>query len=200
MWISLNQLNSQDKTRAAYDARGEVKSGDILRVANLPNSRNYFIYFLVFLTEKHNKEEEIGRGTKTKQSAVGELSTSTSTESSYNLNFVLSTAPVARSKSRGSEGVAPGLSEATAETSVPAGLRPLVPTLPRRILSPLPTHTGGQGPAPVPRQHRRSLRMRLHPSALWWGGENKLLKIIHYTISNAKRIFVILVIHSNAPT
>lgn len=75
------------------------------------------------------------------------------------------TPPVVRSKSQGSEGVAPGLSEAKAETSGLAGLRPPEPTLPRHIPSPLQAHTDGQGPAPEPRQHPRSLRLLLHPSA-----------------------------------
>lgn len=74
--------------------------------------------------------------------------------------------PAVRSKTQGSEGVAPGLSVATAETSVLEGLQAPVPTLPHHFPSPQPTHTCGQGPAPAPQLRPRSLRRLLHPCAL----------------------------------
>lgn len=77
-----------------------------------------------------------------------------------------STLPVIRSKSQGSGGVAPGLSEATAKTSGLAGPRPLGPILRHHFPSPLPAHTCDQGPAPVRRQRPRSQRPPSHPSAL----------------------------------
>lgn len=75
--------------------------------------------------------------------------------------------PVVRSKTQGSVGVAPGLSVATVETSVQEGLQAPVPTLPHHFPSPRPTRTFGQGPAPAPQLHPRSLRRLLHPCALW---------------------------------
>lgn len=81
--------------------------------------------------------------------------------------LVTPTPPVIRSRSRSSEGVALGLSEATAETSAPEGPRPRGPTLHRHIPSLLPTRTGGRGPAPAPRRRPRSPRLLSHPSQPW---------------------------------
>lgn len=74
--------------------------------------------------------------------------------------------PVVRNKTQGSVGVAPGLSGATAETSVLEGLQAPEPTLPHRFPSPQPTHTYGRGPAPAPQLRPRSPRRLLHPCAL----------------------------------
>lgn len=87
--------------------------------------------------------------------------------------------PVVRSKSQGSEGAAPGLSVATADTSVQEGLQALAPTLPRHFPSPQPTHTCGRGPAPAPQLRLRSPRRLLHPCALWWVKSPSLVNTQH---------------------
>ena len=102
----------------------------------------------------------------------------------------VNTVPVVRSRNPGSGGAHPEPSEATAVPSARAGPRPPTPTLLRHIPSPLPAHTGGQGPASDERQHLRSLRLLLHPSALWGVEKSNLISAEPLYIWNStKRLF-----------
>ena len=114
---------------------------------------------LLFLTENENVKEEA----KCNSLAVRGFFSVVDRK----VKCVLSTLPAVRSKSQVSGGVALGLSEATAETSVLAGLRPPAPTPRHHIPSPPPAHTDGQGPAPTQWQHPWLQRLLLHLSALW---------------------------------